>query len=119
MMRIARELLLGATLAALLVPGCQRSLYDWDEYEDSVYRMYLDPDAFDIEDEVRRLSDQIDETILANRAVPPGLRAYLGYLTYLSGDHAAAVAHFKAEKKHFPESSVFVDGLLKRMRDDA
>ena len=119
MMRITRKLLLGATLAALLVPGCQLSLYDWDEYEDSVYRMYLDPDAFDIEDEVRRLSDQIDETILANRAVPPGLRAHLGYLTYLSGDHAAAVAHFKTEKKHFPESSVFVDGLLKRMRDDA
>ena len=109
---------MGVTLAASVLPSCQRSLYDWDEYENSIYRMYLDPDAFDAEDEVRRLSDQIDATILASRAVPPGLRAHLGYLTYLSGDHAAAVAHFKAEKKHFPESAVFVDGMLKRMRDD-
>lgn len=118
-MIVPRKLLLGAAVATLLVSGCRRGLYDWSGYEASIYRMYLDPDAFDVEDEVQRLSDQIDQTILDNRAAPPGVRAHLGYLSYLSGDHDAAVAHFEAEKKHFPESSVFVDGLLRRIKDDA
>jgi hypothetical protein len=83
-----------------------------------MYRLYVDPDAFDIDDEVQRISDQIDQTILDNRAVPPGVRAYLGYLSYLAGDYAAAEEHFVAEKEHFPESAVFVDGVLRRMKND-
>lgn len=105
-------------LVFFLSAACaQRStLYRWGSYQDSLTRLYSDHDNFEIAKELDLLSSQLDETLSSGERIPPGLYAHLGYLYDLSGDSEAAVSHMLEEKKLFPESAVFIDGILKRMK---
>jgi hypothetical protein len=109
-------------LAVLASAGCQSSLYDWGSYQQSVWRMYAEPagDGADVGKQIDRLAREIRET--ESRAkpgkpsrVPPGKYAHLGYLYALQGDRLTAGQCFEAEKRLYPESTTFIDGLLARM----
>lgn len=108
---------IGAALViAVLVSACAApTLYRWDRYEDAVFDMYLNPGEVPVPDEIARLEEEIRETTSAEKFVPPGVHAHLGYLYSLEGDFAAALNHFQIEKKKFPESAHFVDGLIERI----
>jgi hypothetical protein len=99
-----------------MVPGCSTPLYEWGDYQGSLYRQFKRDGASDLGEDTRRLQAQVENSIQRGRVVPPGVRAHIGYLCYLAGDGAGAEAHFNAEKAAFPESAVFVDGTLARMR---
>lgn len=116
--RFALVLAAAAVLLALLV-GCasgSRNLYYWGDYEDAIYEMYLKPGNTSLTDEILRLETDVEQAAAAGLAVPPGLHAHLGYLYTLEGNDAAARVHFQSEKALFPESTVFIDGLIARMR---
>jgi len=89
--------------------------FDWGRYEDSVLRVTSSPDGFDLGAEIDSLEQQLDETVNANRPVPPGLHAHLGYLHSVAGNGDAARRHFEAEKSLYPESATFMDKLLARL----
>jgi hypothetical protein len=109
--------------AAVALAGCAPTgLYDWGSYDDSVRALY-EPTAINnpsIEKQIRTLQNEIHETESHAKPntpsrVPPGKYAHLGYLYTMSGDKAAARHCFETEKVLYPESSVFIDGLLARM----
>jgi len=106
-------------VAALPLAACAvkrtTTMYDWGDYQDSVYRMYVKPGEFDPAAEVHRLETQVQDTLAHDRKVPPGLYAYLAMLCASAGDGPGAAGYFRAEKAAFPESAVFVDGMLARM----
>jgi len=106
--------ILAAAVLVVHCCGCVQTLYDWGSYEDSLLRMYEDAEL-DIASEIVKLSQEVQHSIDADRAVPPGKMAYLGYLHYLNGDRVEAARYFEAEKAAFPESSVFIDGLISRI----
>jgi hypothetical protein len=108
---------MAAGLLMLLLTGCQgpSGLYEWGGYEDSVYRVCEQPDGFETQAEIDRLEAVVAKANESERGVPPGLHAYLGYLYYTIGDVDSATAAFESEKELYPESVVFVDGLMKRM----
>jgi hypothetical protein len=112
---------LSVALAALSVAaGCKskappETIYDWGDYEKSLYRMYVQRDEYDPAGEAQRLSDQVEQTLQQGKRVPPGVQAHIGMLCAATGDTAGAATHFQAEKAAFPESAAFVDGLLRRM----
>jgi len=109
--------LIAAALGLLSVAGCATpTTYDWGDYEGSVYRLFTQRDGIDLAGETRRLSSQAEASAQRGRPVPPGVRAHIGYLCFLAGDTTAAAANFEAEKAAFPESAVFVDGMLGRLR---
>lgn len=98
-------------------PGCGPSyMYQWGQYQDMLYATYIEPGSVEIQDEIGRLSDQIERTEQAGKLVPPGLRAHLASLLYQTGDEEGSASMFLAEKEAFPESAVFVDGMIERMR---
>lgn len=106
-----------ALLALLL--GCSTgspNLYYWGHYEDAIYDMYLEPGKTSLTDEILRLEEQVEKAAAAGMTVPPGLHAHLGYLYVNEGDYATALVHFQTEKALFPESAVFIDGLIARMQ---
>jgi hypothetical protein len=108
-----------AAIAALLLLGCatgSRNLYYWGDYEDAIYDMYLEPGKTSLTDEILRLKTDVEKAAAHGMSVPPGLHAHLGYLYTLEGDDATALVHFQTEKALFPESTVFIDGLITRMR---
>ncbi len=101
-----------------LLASCatNKQLYKWGHYENSIYDMYVRPGKISIEDEKNRLEVQIEETVGTGEFVPPGLHAHLAYLYFSLGDHATGMAHLQTEKRKFPESTHFIDGIIKRMQ---
>lgn len=119
MLRWALAIAVG--LAALMaLTGCttgSKDLYYWGYYEESLYDMYLEPGKTSLTDEILRLEVQIEKATAAGMMVPPGLHAHVGYLYATEGDYATAMVHFQAERTLFPESTVFIDGLIERMKE--
>lgn len=95
--------------------GSSRSLYAWGVYEDSVHAVCSVPDAIDVGHEIERLVQLVKASAEAKLDVAPGVHAHLGYLYSLQGDLDSATAAFLSEKELYPESTVFIDGLLARL----
>lgn len=105
------------TLAALTLTACgSNDIYVWRGYEPSVANLSLNGGVVDVDAEIAALEKLISRAATDERHVPPGAHAHLGYLYYLKGDVAGAVAGFEAEKAAYPEATTFVDGLLSRIR---
>ncbi len=104
-------------LIVLTVSGCAgKTIYQWGDYETLLYKRFVKPGSVPISQEIEQLSDQLAETIAKNQLVPPGVCAHLGYLHLSNGDVDMALIYFQNEKKRFPESSHFIDGLIKRLK---
>lgn len=111
--------LLAAILLASLSSACTptaQPLYSWGSYESLVYGMYLQPGKADPSTQIAKLNEDIERTAAEGQHVPPGVHAHLGYLYYGQGQVDAAYEQFSIEKTLFPESAVFVDGVLARMK---
>ncbi len=102
-------------LAAVLLTGCQSSIYRWSGYERSIATFYAHPDHDNMARQVKSLSVQADKSRRAGR-VPPGMLAHLAYFHYLKGDTTTAAEYLRAEKEAFPESAHFVDFILRQIQ---
>jgi len=108
-----------AIALVLVCASCTTTHYDWGRYEDSVYAVTLRPDGFDLAAEIDALEQQIDQSLDAERPIPPGLHAHLGYLHSVAGNPVAARDHLEREKSLYPESARFVDHVLARIAPGA
>jgi len=101
-----------------ILTGCATSepLYYWGDYEELIYQMYIEPGSADSATQIQKLKEDINKASTAGKPVPPGLHAHLGYMYFLQSDTHAAVLEFEMEKKLFPESAKFVDGLMGRLK---
>jgi hypothetical protein len=116
---IATYLNRGILLASFsILTGCATSqpLYYWGDYETIIYEMYLEPGSADPATQLQKLTQDISEASAEGKRVPPGLHAHLGYMYFLQGNRNEAVLEFETEKKLFPESAKFVDGLMGRIK---
>lgn len=103
-------------LLLLALVGCgPPSIYVWGNYQDLLYASYLEPGSVDVQDEIGQVSEQIERTEQSGKLVPPGLRAHLAALLFQTGDRIGSASMFLAEKEAFPESAVFVNGMIERM----
>lgn len=102
-------------LLVIFLSGCssKKPLYQWGEYEDLIYRMYVKPGEADPATQVVKLSENIQQMHDAGYRAPPGVHAHLGYMQYLQGNIGMAANEFEMEKNLYPESSVFIDRLIK------
>jgi hypothetical protein len=79
---------LAALLALLaLSSGCvgAPTLYHWGHYEALIYATYAAPGSVPPERQIELLERDYQQARAANRPVPPGFHAYLGYLYYSIG----------------------------------
>jgi len=100
--------------AALLMGGCatQPGLYAWGRYEELIYAAYSNPGSMPPERQVETLEQDFQQARAANRRVPPGWHAHLGFLYSELGKPDQARQELQTERAQFPESAVFVDRLL-------
>jgi len=97
--------------------GCaSTSLYQWGNYENFLYKRYIKPGSLQTEEEINALENHLAQTYSKEATPPPGMHAHLGYLYASDGQSSRAFEHFNAEKKLFPESAHFIDGLIERMK---
>lgn len=107
---------IGVSLFALCACESPKTLYRWGLYEESVYKMLDNPDGTNVPAEIQGLSAEIERDLAEGRRAAPGVHAHLGYLYFLTGNPDSAKLEFEAEKAAYPESTVFIDGVLRRMK---
>jgi len=105
--------LLALLAVPFLISGCHSpDAYYWGHYESLVYDMYAKPDKVPPERQAEVMEADLQKAIAANKPVPPGFRAHLGYIYFELGKADLAQREFESEKKQFPESAVFMDRML-------
>ncbi|MBP2170105.1 hypothetical protein J2125_003297 [Erwinia toletana] len=115
-MRILKYSLAAAT--ALLLTACAEkntNIYYWGDYQPSLYSYYKHTAA--PEKEIETLNAVIQQANAKNKPVAPGLRAQLGLLYVNTGHPDLAFSQFNAEKAAFPESSHYMDFLMRNKQE--
>ncbi len=105
-------------VAALMLAGCAKKplLYRWGSYEEQIYAMYRDTGKVSIEEQLQYLERDYQRARSADRPVPPGFHAHVGYLYFQLGKTDQALQSFETEKALFPESAVYMDRLIARIK---
>lgn len=102
----------------VLAAGCAsqpKTLYGWQHYQSSIYKMYVKPGEATPAEQVDTLSQDIQRDQTSDQKVPPGMHAQLGYMAYQDGKPGMAAQQFEAEAALYPESDEFMNRLLSRM----
>ena len=107
--------LLGTVAALGAACAKPEPIYRWGNYEALVYESYANPGAIDPVTGAQLLAQDIERTSAEGKRVPPGVHAYLGYLYYSQGNLDFAREQFVLEKRLYPESTTFMDGILDKM----
>lgn len=113
------KVLLLRLLASAAMAGCVHApptLYQWGSYEDQVYAMCTDGGKVPLESQLQNLEEDYQHIRASKGAVPPGFHAHLGYLYFQTGKADQALQSFETEKSLFPESTVFMDHLIARIK---
>lgn len=111
-MKFFKITLAAATL--LLLTACAQkrdNIYYWGDYQSSLYSYYKNEAG--PEKEIETLKAVIQQAQAKNKPVAPGLHAQLGLLYANTGRTDLAFQQFNAEKTAFPESSSYMDFLMR------
>ena len=104
--------------ASLLLVGCASppaTMYQWEGYQPHVYE-YLKDQGKGPDDQIMAMEQDFQKIRSGGRNPPPGFHAHLGLLYTQVGKQDLAVEEFRAEKQLFPESSVYMDSLLNKLK---
>ncbi len=106
-------------LSALVLTGCATAtptLYQWGSYQTQIYNLYSDPGKVPVEAQIEKLEAEYQTARSANKALPPGYHAHLGYLYFQLGRKDQSLQQFQTEKSLFPESAVFMDRVIAQLK---
>lgn len=112
---------LAGLVGLLVLAGCAqppKPLYLWETFPRVQYEALLGEGASPLE-QIRLMEAHAEKARAEGAALPPGFRAHLGKLHLEVGNPAAAYEMWQAEKKAFPESTPYMDQLLKRLQHAA
>lgn len=100
---------IGALALASTIACTPPSLYDWGNYEGSLYQLMKDPTSLD--QYGATLNRQITRAEVDGK-VPPGIYAEYGYFLVTTHKPQEAVAWFQKEKAKWPESRILMDKMI-------
>lgn len=107
----------GLLIAASLLSGCaqpQKPLYYWGSYQGQLYEHFKGEKS--PQEEIAVLEEDASKAAAAGMALPPGFVAHLGLLYAQAGQLDKLAASLETEKQCFPESSTYMDFLLKNFK---
>lgn len=106
---------------ALLLTACaapNKPLYAWEGFPRQQYEV-LQRAGLDANAQIQAMQAHAEKARAAGAALPPGFRAHLGMLQLSVGAAEQARASWQAEKLAFPESTPYMEQLLKRLDGEA
>jgi len=115
--RIRREILL-LLAVALFVSGCAqpKSLYNYNDYSERYYKNKKDVNettTLELQQSIEKAIEEVGKS--RSGRVPPGMYANLGYMYLKAGRSKEALECFKNEKSIYPESTHFMDRIIKKV----
>lgn len=90
------------------------TLYRWGSYQNQVYQHFKNSNT--PTNQIQILESDLQKILASNGAVPPGFYAYLGMLYAEVGNSSKAEENLLVEKSHYPESTTYIDLLLKKYK---
>jgi hypothetical protein len=102
----------------ILVSACatKKEIYHWGEYESLIQSSYLEPGTADAALQIQKITADIEKAKGFGKKIPPGIYAHLGYMYAIEGNVTKSNEAFLMEKDLFPESALFIDGMLERAK---
>jgi hypothetical protein len=96
--------------------GCatQNSIYYWGNYENLLYTSYALPGEASPNLQIAKITSDIQRADAEGKPVPPGIHAHLGMLYVAVDNMEQAHVAFIQEKTLYPESTIFMDGIIER-----
>lgn len=107
--------------AIVLLVGCThapKTLYMWESFPRQQYDTLLRAGT-GFDSQIHHLQAHTEKARANGAALPPGFRAHLGMLYLSAGNVDEARNLWEAEKTAFPESSPYMNQLLKRLNAPA
>ncbi|MEG1543924.1 MAG: DUF4810 domain-containing protein [Tannerellaceae bacterium] len=89
-------------------------LYSWNDYTESSYQYYKKQTPEATERLMKTYGAMIKKQNGSRKALAPGIYAEYGYFLIQHGKKDEGVAMLKKEKEIYPESSIFMDKLIKK-----
>ncbi len=104
-------------VASLLLGACapRPTLYQWESYQPQVYQYFKGEPK---EAQVEALERDAQKIQAGGAKAPPGFHAQLGLLYSQLGKDDQMVREFTTEKALFPESTTYMDFLMKNVKRD-
>ena len=93
-----------------------QQIYYWGSYEQQIYAMYSAPGKSSPEQQLEKLEADYQKARAANKPVPPGYNAQVGFLYFQLGKTDQALKSFETEVALFPESKIYMDRLIERLK---
>ena len=114
---VMRLKFLAVLVAVATLSGCQstKPLYHYGAYPDAVYAHFKNEDS-SVTEQIEALEKTIRETNRNKLQIGPGIYAHLGFLYLQSGQRDTGLAYLQKEKQLYPESTHFIDFLLKNAK---
>ena len=111
----------GVCALALMVgcAGTQPMYGGWNDYQPQVYAYLKSQGELDPAEQIAKLETARQKMELEGKALPPGYRAHLGMLYAKAGQPDQSAENMAAEKASFPESTSFMDFLLRTFKGKA
>lgn len=110
-------LLAGTVLLIMASCNTQTSLYNWRDYVDSSYRYYKQQTPESTEHLMKTYEAMIKKPNGSRKTIAPGICAEYGYFLIQNGKREEGVTMFQKEKELYPESTVFMDRLIKKFSE--
>lgn len=104
-------------LSIFLMSGCaatNEEIYYWGEYEQLIHDSYMEPGSADPATQIEKLNIDIQKTEAMGKRVAPGIYAHLGFLYAIEGKESQSKEALRQEEILYPESTVFIEGMLNR-----
>jgi hypothetical protein len=112
-----KKLLFITSCFLLLAAGCatQKTLYNWGKYQEASYYYMKNNTDKDLEALLKEYQYIINNQKAGRKIVPPGIYADYGYLLIQQGKVNEGLELMKLEIALYPESAVFIEGIIKRL----
>jgi len=104
-------------VGALVLSGCAtkpQPLYYWGDYQPQVYGHFTKDTG--PQEQIASLEAGLEEARASAKPVPPGYLAHLGILHAEVGHPDQMRKYFEAEKTQYPESTAYIDFLLRKYK---
>lgn len=109
---------LAGVMGVAVLVGCAAKgpgpMYMWESFPRQQYSTLLREGASP-DEQIRVMEAHAEKARATSAALPPGFRAHLGMLYLGAGNPQRARELWLAERSAFPESSPYMDRLLKKL----